>query len=366
MNTSFNRHHMALMSSNDLRPNLRRAIMRPFAAPFWAAQLLTGAKSFMDNPMIGSRRLNERGLHVGRVALAHRLAARRRSAIAAHLEPVDHAAFERDGFVVKRDFLAPALFERLCEQVRAHRGHAREMVQGDAITRRIALDPATLSRIPAMREVMALPEWHWLIRFAWSFDAMPVVYVQTILSHALTGPDDPQCALHADTFHPTVKAWLFLTDVAEDEGPFTYVPGSHRATAPRLDWEKRMSLRAAAAPDKMTRRGSFRIEALELADLGLPPPVALAVPANTLVVADTHGFHARGPSARPTRRVEIWAYGRRNPFLPWIGLDPWSIGDFGHYRVPLFWRGSDLAESIGLKRNVWRPRDDISAFDGAP
>jgi hypothetical protein len=115
----------------------------------------------------------------------------------------------------------------------------------------------------------------------------------------------------------------------------------------------------------MTRRGSFRISAAELAELGLPDPIALAVPANTLVVADTHGFHARGPSLRPTRRVEIWAYGRRNPFLPWTGLDPWALGRLGQYRVPLYWRSGDLLEQLRLKRNVWRPRDGVSAFDDA-
>lgn len=345
--------------------DLRRAVVLPFAAPFWALQLLTGAKSFMDNPVIGSRRLNERGLHVGRVALADRIAARRRRAIASHIGTADREAFERDGYLAKRNFLPPDLFQQLTLQVRSHRGRAREMVQGDTITRRFCLDPATLSRIPAIRELLSMPEWHWLIRFAWSFDAAPLVYMQTILSHAVSGPTDPQCALHADTFHPTVKAWLFLTDVAEDEGPFTYVPGSHRATATRLGWEKRTSLRAAASPDKMTRRGSFRIAASELGELDLPEPVALAVPANTLVVADTHGFHARGPSLRPSQRVEIWAYGRRNPFLPWAGLDPWAIGDLGHHRVPLYWRGADLVERLGLKQNVWRPREAVSAFDGA-
>jgi hypothetical protein len=345
--------------------DLRRAILFPFAAPFWALQLATGAKSFMDNPVIGNRRLNERGLHVGRVALAHRIAARRRQTIAGHIDPADREAFERDGYVVKRNFLPPGLFEQLRQQVRSHRGHAREMVQGDTITRRIALDPATLSRIPAIRALLSNPEWHWLIRFAWSFDAAPLVYIQTILSHAVSGPTDPQCALHADTFHPTVKAWFFLTDVADDEGPFTYVPGSHRATAARLSWEKRMSLRAATSPDKMTRRGSFRVGASELGELGLPRPVALAVRANTLVVADTHGFHARAASLRPSQRVEIWAYGRRNPFLPWVGLDPWAIGDLGHHRVPLYWRGADLAERLGIKRNVWRPREEVAAFDGA-
>jgi hypothetical protein len=97
--------------------------------------------------------------------------------------------------------------------------------------------------------------------------------------------------------------------------------------------------------------------------MGLPPPVALAVPANTLVVADTFGFHARGPSVRPTRRVEIWAYGRRNPFLPWTGLDPFAIEALGQRRIALFWGMSDLIERLGGKRFVWRKREDVSAFD---
>src|SRR5437016_4485285 len=81
---------------------------------------------------------------------------------------------------------------------------------------------------------------------------------------AVAGPPDPQTALHADTFHPTVKAWLFLTDVAADAGPFTYVPGSHLLTAQRLAWERRMSLAARRSPDADTREGSFRIDPGEL------------------------------------------------------------------------------------------------------
>src|SRR5438132_582901 len=82
-------------------------------------------------------------------------------------------------------------------------------------------------------------------RYIGSRDAEPVAWIQSILRHACDGPPDPQTALHADTFHPTVKAWLFLTDVAADQGPFTYVPGSHRLSPERLAWERRMSLAAA-------------------------------------------------------------------------------------------------------------------------
>jgi hypothetical protein len=335
----------------------------PFAAPLWAAQLATGAKSFADNPIIGSRRLNEKGLHIGRMKLAHRLAARRRGTLAARIDPADLADFERDGFVAKPDFLPPALFEALRAQVTAYRGQAREMTQGGTVTRRIALHPANLARIPAMRQLLALPAWNNLLSYVWSFDGAPMVYIQTILSPGPHGAEDPQCTLHADTFHPTVKAWLFLTDAAPDEGPFTYVPGSHRLTPDRLAWEKATSLRAKTSPDKLTGRGSFRIDAHDLAALGLPQPVALAVKANTLVVADTSGFHARGPSVRATRRVEIWAYGRRNPFLPWVGLDAWRIAGLADHRVPLFWRFRDVVERLGAGRNVWRKRERKSAFD---
>jgi hypothetical protein len=41
----------------------------------------------------------------------------------------------------------------------------------------------------------------------------------------------------------------------------------------------------------------------------------LAVPANTLIVADTFGFHARGASQGRSTRVEVRAMGMRAPFL---------------------------------------------------
>ena len=85
-----------------------------------------------------------------------------------------------------------------------------------------------------------------------------------------------------------------------------------------------MSLAARQSANADIRQGSFRIEPDELAALGLPAPRAFAVPANTLIVADTYGFHARGPSAGRSVRVEVWAYGRRSPFIPWTSFDPWS------------------------------------------
>lgn len=334
------------------------AVMMKFLLfPWWLLRVFGGAKSFSGNPLLGSRSLNRRGLHVLRVRVAAAMAARRRRALARRLSAPDRAAFDRDGYLERRDFLPPAVFEHLCEAALAYRGPAREMVQGDTVTRRFALDGAALAAIPAARAVLTDPFWRGAIRYADSHDAEPLVYLQAILSNVHDDAPDPQTALHADTFHATAKAWLFLTDVAADEGPFCYVPGSHRDTPARLAWERARSLRAADL-DTLSARGSLRVAPDELAGLGLPPPRAFAVPANTLIVADTHGFHARGAAVRRSTRIELFAYARHTPFLPWSAFDLARLPGVAQRRIGWMWRLRDRLErwtgqpwhDVGLKR----------------
>src|SRR5205814_5882368 len=110
-------------------------------------------------------------------------------------------------------------FAELLRQVKTYRGTLREISEGDTILRKIALDPQTLAALPALRRLLRLPEWRGLIRYIGSRDAEPVVWIQSILRHAHDGPHDPQTALHADTFHPTVQAWLLLTHVPAARRP---------------------------------------------------------------------------------------------------------------------------------------------------
>jgi hypothetical protein len=323
-------------------------------APWHIAALATGAKSFRDNPVIGSPTLNRAGLHLARVMLAHRMAEWRRRRLSALVCEEDRAAFERDGFILKPDFLPVAEFAALKEQVLSFRGPVRHQLQGDAMTRRIALDHRTLGKLPALRAIVDSPEWLGLVRYVGSYMLEPQIYIQTIFSHIRRAPPDPQTRLHADAFHPSVKAWFFLTDVAEEDGPFIYVPGSHRPTRRRLSWERRNSMTAARSSDFQASRGSLRITPETVRRLGFGEPKAFAVPQNTLVVADTVGFHARGLSARPSVRVEIWAYGRRNPFLPWLGFDPAALPFIKGSAVPLYWSAMDIAERLHLGGNPWQ------------
>src|SRR4051794_30762535 len=239
------------------------SLRQAFLMPFWMAQVLSQEKFFARNPVIGNRWLNEHGLHTARVVAAYRLSQARRRRLARLIPQDDRRRLDRDGFVVKRDFLPPGLFAALAAQARDLRAPAREMVEGDTVTRHIALDPCVLDRMPAARHLLLNPEYRNLISYAGSSSAMPMVYLQTIFSGARAGPPDPQTDLHTDTFHPTAKAWLFLTDTEADAMPFVYVPGSHRLTPQRLDWERRMALAASGGaggaagpgPDHAGRRG---------------------------------------------------------------------------------------------------------------
>jgi Phytanoyl-CoA dioxygenase (PhyH) len=321
--------------------------------PLHAAMLLTGAKSFENNPLIGSRWLNAKGLHLARRKWALRMAAHRRAACADTLTPEDRAAFLRDGFIVKPNFLPTPMFDAMRQELFAGHMPAREYIDGYSHTRLIPLDAGTLPNLPATRTALKHPEYRALHDYVGSFRLQPFQFLQTIHSNFRDAEPDVQSDFHMDTFHPTVKSWLFLDDVAENEAGFSYVPGSHLPTRRHLAWERKASLDAARAPDRSTREGSIRIQPEQIARLGYAAPVQFAVRANTLIVADTSGFHRRGVTQARTRRIAIWSYARGSPFLPWAGGD--VIGATGlHQRaVRLYWAMQDLLKRARGKHGGW-------------
>ena len=331
-----------------------REIARWWRLPLWTLALFTGAKSFADNPILGSRRLNRAGLHLWRLKAAHSLAWRRRGRLAGRIPTDLRDQFDRDGYILVPNFLPEEAFRHIRTQLLESEFETREHLQGDTITRRVAVGPRLLGGIPGLADLLDSPRWKGILAYVASSQSAPLYYIQTIVGGHVDAPPDPQIQLHADTFHPSMKAWLFLTDVGEADRPLTYVAGSHRLSTERLAWEQRKSISVMDGGDRLSQRGSFRMSAEELAELNLPAPTRFAVPANTLVAIDTCGFHARASSDRPTIRVELWAYARRSPFLPWTGFDPLSWRPIALRRAE--WLGPivDWLSAKGLMVQHWR------------
>lgn len=313
-------------------------------APIWAAQLFTSEKSFRTNPLLGSERLNRWGLHEARVRAAHALTERRRARFASAVPEPVRRAFDEQGFVVLHDFLPPAVFEALSREVIGCRAPARERWEGDTLLRKIEVDSHVRREAPALGALLDSPIYRALMRYGEGRRDAPSIQFETLNRKARPEGHDYQTDLHTDTFHPTVKSWFYLTDVTLEMGPLFYVPGSHRLTPARLAWERAKCLHECSLEPER-RNASFRVTDEELSAMGFGAPVPLVVPANTLVVADTFGIHARGIATRPAQRVEVWATGRRSPFLPYV-LDQVV---------------QRLARSSTLVR--WKQRRTAGAFD---
>lgn len=326
---------------------------RMLALPWHLAAVATTARGFEHNPVLASPWLNRKGLHVRRVALAQRIAAARRERLR-HLLPWEEAErFARDGILILPRFLEAEAFRRLRREIFGTPLPAREQLQGNALNRLTALSPEVLRHLPETRALIHSPAWRGRLDHVTSQRRTPLTFVQTIFSGHGDGAEDPQTHLHSDTFYPSMKAWLYLQDVPAEDGPFVYVPGSHLATAARLDWEREVSLMGSSAPDPDTRRGSPRVTEGELARLGYGPPKVCAVPANTLVIADTYGFHARARAARPSARVSLFAQGRCNPFLPLGRVSPFNLPVLRDREASAYWSLSDRLAEWGIRGQPW-------------
>ena len=101
-------------------------------------------KSFRDNAALGSLRLNRWGLHVLRVRLAAGLAKLRRVLLGRQVALSVRESYQANGFVVHKNFLSASSLEGVRREVFESDWLLREMRQGNALTRKVFLDPARL------------------------------------------------------------------------------------------------------------------------------------------------------------------------------------------------------------------------------
>lgn len=303
-------------------------ILKLLGLPFYGLSIFTGAKNFQSNPVIGSGILNRLGLHHKRLLIASVMHDFRQNFLGKKLDAGDKIAFNKNGFLVKSGVLSPKTLAEIRYEIFRYRGPARRMLQGDTITDRILLTPAILRRMPRLKKVLVDQKLRHLLYFAAGKAHRPLFYIQRIQNRSEASKSlDPQKDIHSDTFHATLKAWIFLEDVSPDKGPFMVIRGSARFSYLRAAYETHVALNHKARLEPYSGRGSIRLTEEAREKIGYPEPEALTVSAGTLVVANTHGYHGRGRSRSGSSRVEIFAYSRPSPFnpLPFSLPDPFWI-----------------------------------------
>jgi len=99
---------------------------------------------------------------------------------------------------------------------------------------------------------------------------------------------------HIDAFEKEFKAFLYLDDVDNDNGPFTYIKRTHRATALRL--KKQIKGNRTAPPTSFSVADVKNLLAQEARITG---------PAGTLILADVRGLHRGSPQKAAPRSVLV-------------------------------------------------------------
>lgn len=298
--------------------------------------LFTASKDFTD-PWIGHPGLNRLGAHSARMRLASACNASRRGlarlAGSSGITRDQRASFLRDGYLKIENFLPAGVFEQLAEEVRRVARQTEEETpfppgtragfqqpqkydwgidrfDGGTLNRFINIRPQDMPRSHQFSGDPRLASLSRLVVGAPVARSRVRIY-QTVHGDEANAPD-LQKDYHRDTFFSAMKFWFYIDPVRMEEGPFVFVPGSHKLTGERLAWERR---KAQDACNQKRRHGAFRIDEDELEELGLARPLPLPVEGNTLVIADTLGFHRRGDAVPGSRRLSMYGSCRPWPFL---------------------------------------------------
>ena len=280
---------------------------------------------FSGHKFINHHDLNKRGLHILRMILADQNIQKRRDSLKLQ-ECRESKQIIENGFLKVENFLKEDQFEELYKKVK----DTVEKLPNDKfgktsiqISNPQKFYENSSKILDIIKQVSGVDKFINDHRHG---------YPRTDIDYLLHegGEQDLQYSIHSDIFYTSVKCWLYIEDVDEDNGAFCYVPKSHLNSFERLSWDYENSLIAADKSNKlyfqrMERNGvpgSFRIcegdkqgELKELKDKKFEDPISMVGKKNTLIVANTKGFHGRGRAEKGKKRIKIQSQYRINPFI---------------------------------------------------
>lgn len=271
------------------------------------------------NKVVDSKLLNLLGVQVQRTLAARLIYNLRRVSVdKAIKDKVDE--LRNEGIVLLPDFLPPDHFEGIQREylplleenadkltVYRHGPNTYELADIRNFDRGV---------LPYTYKFLAEPRLQAILEAA---ERRPLGYLggHRALERLIQGPvgeqEDPETELHNDTYFTNHKAWLYLSDVEMENGPFVYVKRSHRLSLTHLYYIYKESC--------TRNKGARRIARDELERRGLREAI-VTCPKNTLVIANVFGFHRRVRGRPGCRRYAVHVSHRVNPFEWWRYRSP--------------------------------------------
>ncbi len=265
-------------------------------------------RMFSGDKTLESPVLNRMGAQVIRAVMARTLYNARRTAADEAIR--DHVeTLSRDGMLMIPNFLGEEQFENVRREAalmlegpnKIHLQHGPNRME------QVVIDEARRTACPSIAEFYDDPRLVGIMSGVEKrqLDATSGSRALEYLIQGPAGGHDPESDLHSDIFFNTHKAWLYLRDVDTEIGPLVFVKGSHRLSLGQLGYLYQESVSRA--------KGSRRITPDELERLGLEETV-LVCKANTLVIANTCGYHRRLRGEPGRERLALHWSVRLNPF----------------------------------------------------
>jgi len=268
---------------------------------------------FSSEKLIKDIELNKKGLHIFRCLFSERVADSRRNVLG-YNKHNHYQSFLEDGIIVIENFMDSNNWNLIKEQANSKINIGQ----------------------PYHLNLSTHQPFQDLIKLTTS---MPIDYPSLGTEHLIHIDNDRQFVpdfLHSDIFQTSIKIWYYLEDVSLEKGPFSYVYKSHRKNKYMLEWWYKMSCIACDVNHQDFEKYIYRDSSdknnwdfspclksgateeeinIELEKLNLPNITRLDRKQNTLIIADTSGFHGRGKAKAGMTRFSLRGGIRENPFL---------------------------------------------------
>ena len=286
---------------------------RKYVSKFWFVEIF---KIFSDQKKLHSKILNVLGAEPFRAWIAHKIKEKNQRLISVDIPKNMKAQMDENGYVkIERALKEDQRFFDLrkeCKKAFDNHPNRNFVDDKDACYIWIKLDSRELNYYPRIKEFLHsdLMELFYNVSIYNQSQRISFNDISINLHRVWTKKGfskERNQKLHTDIFFPSTKGWFYLDDVKKDEGPLVYVPKSNKIDFWRLKFEYKSSL------FKNNESGSWRITEKEL-NTQFKNEKLLDVNINTMIIADTMGFHRRGDTIDDKPRDTIYFYIRKSPF----------------------------------------------------